>query len=93
MIVLRKMAAGRRWLDYPNNSLALAKQLTGGDIFFDGPNTNPANGGSPAELYAPGTWAQGSSYSHLDNVFDETPNALMTFSLNNGEANHATRAR
>ena len=77
------------WQDFPNNSAALANQLTGGDIFFDGPNTNPANGGSPAGLYAPGTWQQGSSYSHLDEVFNGTPNALMTYSLNNGEANHA----
>jgi hypothetical protein len=77
------------WQDFPNNSVALANQLTGGDIFFNGPNTNPANGGSPAELYAPGTWQQGSSYSHLDEVFNGTPNALMTFSLDGGEANHA----
>lgn len=74
--------------DFPNNSVALANQLTGGDIFFNGPNTNPANGGAPAELYAPGTWQQGSSYSHLDEGFNGTPNALMTYSLNNGEANH-----
>jgi hypothetical protein len=74
--------------DFPNNSVALANQLTGGDIFFNGPNTNPANGGAPAELYAPGTWQQGSSYSHLDESFNGTPNALMTYSLNNGEANH-----
>ncbi len=77
------------WQDFPNNSVALANQLTSGDIFFNGPNANPANGGSPAELYSPGTWQQGSSYSHLDEVFNNTPNALMTYSLDPGESNHA----
>ena len=41
------------------------------------------------ELYAPGTWNSGSSYSHLDQSFNGTPNALMTYSLGFGESEHS----
>ncbi len=73
---------------FSNPSTALANQLTSGNIFFDGPNTNSANGNSPAELYAPNPFRQGSSFSHFDEVFNDTPDALMTFALSNGEALH-----
>ncbi|MBU1748896.1 MAG: hypothetical protein KKA73_14500, partial [Chloroflexi bacterium] len=73
---------------YPNPSSALATALTGGNIWFDGSHANVANGGGRVKLYAPPTWSSGSSYSHLDEIFNSTPNALMTFSLDPGEANH-----
>lgn len=73
---------------FPNPSAALANQLTSNNIFFDGPNTRTANGGGPAKLYTPNSWQPGSSFSHLDEIFNGTPNALMTFSLNNGESAH-----
>ncbi len=41
-----------------------------GGLFFDGANAVAANGGSPAGLYTPTTWEEGSSVSHLD---DENP--------------------
>ncbi len=65
---------------YPNNSVALGNVLTGMDVFFDGPNANAGNGGLPPELYAPGTFEYGSSYSHLDEtVFGAGhPSSLMT---------------
>jgi uncharacterized repeat protein (TIGR01451 family) len=74
--------------DFPNNSAALGTQLTGNSLYFDGPNANAANGGSRPKLYAPSTWNPGSSYSHLDEIFNGTANALMTYSLDDGEAVH-----
>ncbi len=75
---------------FPNNSIALGNVLTGMDVFFDGDAATAGNGGSPAELYAPGTWEQGSSYSHLDEtVFAAgNPSSLMTPLLGSAEAIH-----
>ncbi len=81
--------AGTELVDgFTNNSVPLRNALLSDDIFFDGVNTNAANGGTPAELYAPGIWSQGSSYSHLGEVYNGTPNALMTYSLNFAEVQH-----
>lgn len=82
--------AGQKLIDsFPNNSAALAAQLTGGDLYFDSPRVRAANGGQPARLYAPGTWQQGSSYSHLDRVtYAGTENSLMTPVIANGEVQH-----
>ena len=74
---------------FANPSAVLGGQLIGNDIYFDGPNTTAANGGVPARLYAPGSWEQGSSYSHLnDATYDGSANALMTHAIAAGEANH-----
>jgi hypothetical protein len=73
---------------FPNPSTALATQLQSGSVFFDGPNANAANGGTRVPLYAPNPWQDGSSYSHLAESFNGTPNALMTFALPAGEAIH-----
>lgn len=73
---------------YANPSSALGTALTSGNLWFDGSNANAANGGNRVRLYAPATWQSGSSYAHLDEIFNGTQNALMTFSLDYGEANH-----
>ncbi|MDP2989485.1 MAG: hypothetical protein Q8O57_02840 [Kiritimatiellota bacterium] len=73
---------------YANPSTALGTVLTSGNVYFDGANANSANAGAKVKLYAPSTWASGSSYSHLDESFNNTVNALMTYSLSNGEVNH-----
>ena len=59
---------------------ARASAEVSGNLFFDGPHTNAANGGAPAKLYAPATYASGSSVSHLDEATFSTPNLneLMT---------------
>ncbi len=80
--------SGVALLSFPRNSLELGAQLTGNDVFFDGPNTNAANNNQPAELYAPFPWKYGSSYSHLGEVFNGTKNALMTYSISPGESEH-----
>jgi hypothetical protein len=79
---------GTPLLDYANGSMALGNALTSQDIFFDGTNANTANGGSPPELYAPSAWQPGSSYSHLDESYNGTVNALMTYSIGSGESEH-----
>ena len=74
---------------FPNNSTQLGNQLISGSVFFNGPNANAANGGSPARLYAPNPWRQGSSISHFDETtYNGTSNALMTPSIGSGEVEH-----
>ncbi|MFK7801107.1 MAG: hypothetical protein AB8G95_05725 [Anaerolineae bacterium] len=74
---------------FPNPSEALFQQVTSGNLFFDGPFSRAANGNAPVALYAPAQWSQGSSFSHLAESFNGTSSALMTFSLDSGEARHS----
>ena len=80
--------SGRSLLDFDYGSPDLATQLTSNDVFFDGPQTSAANGGAPAKLFAPSTWMPGSSYVHLDEVYNGTEHALMTYALSSGESLH-----
>jgi PKD repeat protein len=80
--------AGILLRSFPNNSTALGEQLTSGELYFDSPGGNFANGGSRVPLYAPSTWAQGSSYSHLAESFNTSEHALMTYSIAYGETIH-----
>ncbi len=73
---------------FANNSPELAAQLTSGSIYFNGTNAMKANGNANVKLYAPNPWKPGSSYSHLDEIFNGTPNALMTYSIGSGESIH-----
>lgn len=59
------------------NYLGDAADLTSGDVFFAGPNAMAANGGNPVPVYAPGTFAPGSSISHITSP----SNAVMQFSI------------
>jgi hypothetical protein len=74
---------------YSNPSAALLTQLTDGSVYFGGSNVVAANGGR-ARLYAPPSWASGSSNSHFDEqAFPTgTRNALMTPNLASGEVIH-----
>ena len=75
---------------FPNPSTLLGGELTGssGGVVFGGVNAVAANGGSPVALYTPATWNAGSSVYHLDEAFNGTDDALMTYSLYNGESVH-----
>jgi hypothetical protein len=75
---------------FSNPSTALAAQLTSNNLFWGGSNGVSANGGTPPKLYAPSTWAGGSSFSHLDDATFPTgnPNSLMTHALGMAEAIH-----
>ena len=84
--------SGQKLLDttlFPNPSAVLKTQLTSNDLYFNGANANAGNGGARVPLYAPATWQQGSSYSHLAESYNNTPNALMTFALPSGESIHS----
>jgi hypothetical protein len=83
--------AGQKILNtglYPNPSSALGTQMTSNNLYFNGPNARVANTGNRAKLYAPSTWQPGASYSHLDEMFNGTADALMTFSFGYQEVIH-----
>lgn len=73
---------------YGNPSTALGNTLRSNAVYFSGANANAANGGARVRLYAPSTWTPGSSYSHLDEIYNGTANALMTYSLQYQEVVH-----
>jgi hypothetical protein len=75
---------------FPQDSVALGNALKSGEVFFDGSASRAANGNAAPELYAPSSWQQGSSYSHLDeSVYGPgSPNSLMTPALLSAEAVH-----
>jgi hypothetical protein len=72
---------------FPNPSAALAGVLQSSGIFWGGASGAAADNGNRPKLYAPASWQQGSSYSHLDErtYAAGTPNSLMTPALASGE--------
>ena len=74
---------------YPNPSVALKTVLTSGNVFFDGYFANLGNGGNRVPLFAPSYWKGGSSFSHLGETYNNTVNALMTYSFSSGESAHS----
>ena len=48
---------------------------------FNGPNATAANGGNPAQIYAPTSWESGSSGSHLDDNCYTAPGAVSTYMM------------
>ncbi|MBN2004541.1 MAG: DNRLRE domain-containing protein [Anaerolineae bacterium] len=75
-----------------NGTVALGSALTSEDVFFDGPHARAAFGGNRPELFAPPSWMPGSSYSHLDESFNDYKSgedSLMTWSFAYGESVHA----
>ena len=73
---------------FPNPSTALRTVLTSGNVYFDGPQAKSANGGNKPKLFTPASWASGSSFSHLDEIYNGTSNAMMTYSLAPREVIH-----
>ena len=67
-------------LSFPDPSFALENQITSNDLFWNGKKGTQANGGIRPHLYAPSSWEQGSSYTHLDEITFPAGNAnsLMT---------------
>lgn len=75
-------------LTFRNNSNELKTQLTSNQIYFDGPVFRRFAVGSRARLYAPSSWDDGSSISHLDENSTPEQDALMTPFIDKGEAVH-----
>ncbi len=74
---------------YANPSTGLGSALTSNNIWFHGANAMTANGGQRVKIYAPSTWAGGSSYAHLDySTFAGTANRLMVYAISSGVSTH-----
>ena len=83
--------AGNKLTDtllFRQNSAELYNELTGGQLYFNGPVTRRYLNGDRARLYAPSEWDPGSSVSHLDELRTAEVNALMTPYIDLGEAIH-----
>lgn len=75
---------------YGNPSTALGSALTSTSLWFHGTNAMAANSGARVKMYAPATWAGGSSYSHLDYAtFSGGTNRLMVYAISSGVSTHA----
>lgn len=72
---------------FPNPSKALYSQLTGNNLFFDGPIVRQRTG-DKAALYAPSTYDPGSSIDHLSRLYDQTEHTLMTPGIRSGTSVH-----
>lgn len=75
---------------YPDNSNELYRQLTGNNLYLNGPIMRRRTG-QRARIYAPSTFDLGSSLYHLDENFypRRDTNSLMTPQLANAEAIHS----
>lgn len=74
---------------YANPSAALGRALTSNNIWFHGAKAMAANGGQRVKMYAPSTWSDGSSYSHLDDdTFKGGENRLMVPFISPGISTH-----
>lgn len=75
---------------FPNNSAALAGQLTSNEVYFSGPRAIAARG-MKVRLFAPAPWIQGVSGRALDETTYPTgdSNSLMTPYIARGEAIHS----
>jgi hypothetical protein len=75
---------------FPNNSIVLGDEFISNDIYFDGPLAKLQNGNLPVRLYAPTTFASGSSLEHLHegSYPASDPNSLMTPFINPQEVHH-----
>ncbi|MBL8010330.1 MAG: hypothetical protein JNJ64_06960 [Flavobacteriales bacterium] len=74
----------------PNPGTQLGDAMTGDQLRFNGPLVMTANGGTGARMYAPSTFALGSSCVHFnESTFPPgDPDELMTPFSSAGDANH-----
>ncbi len=84
-----KLGTGVPFISLPNTSAQLAAALTSGSLFFASPPALTAIS-APARLYAPPTYEDGSTFSHLDEATYPagTANSMMTPQLAQREAIH-----
>ena len=83
-------AGGTKLTAYANPSTALGDLLISNNLWFNGPNSRAANNGTRVKIYAPATWAGGSSYSHLDySSYVSTADNLMVYAISSGSSRHS----
>jgi len=77
-------------LVFPDQSTTLGDALVSNDIYFSGSNAIFANNGNQPKIYAPATYAYGSSINHFDeNSYPPSSgNALFTPFSSGNEVNH-----
>ena len=75
---------------FPNPSVALGSKFTSNTIYFNGANAVTANAGIRPRIYAPGSFALGSSLTHLNESSYPVGNVneLMTPNGSPAHANH-----
>lgn len=80
---------GEYLIDFPDPSTDLGDAFTGGDLFMDGTFAKAALGGERPELYAPSSFAGGSSLAHWDEAAFPAgdPNSLMSPQVGSAESN------
>jgi len=88
----RTIGADVPLISLPRHGSDLAYAITHGVNFYSvdesiGRMVDGMEYGS-AQLYTPTTWAQGSSYSHLDEVFNDTKADLMTYAIGHDHVIH-----
>ena len=82
-------SAGTKLTALTNPSTALGSLLTSNSLWFNGAYARAANGGTRLKMYAPSSWASGSSYSHLDySTFAGTTNNMMVYAVSSASAQH-----
>ena len=69
--------------DYVSPSMALADQFISNNIFYN--SESFVDKVTKPKIYAPAQFAGGSSLSHLDEIYNNTGDALMTFAFAGGE--------
>jgi hypothetical protein len=77
--------------DFPSPSTDLANLLQGANVLFNSPLAVAQNGGVKPKLYSPATFNNGSSISHLDEAFFNSPgdaDRLMTPQIAFAESIH-----
>jgi len=80
---------GNMLINYANPSIELGSLLISNNLWFHGENAMIGNNNNRVKMYAPTSWAGGSSYSHLDySTFSGSPSSMMVYALPNGAAYH-----
>ncbi|MFT5858529.1 MAG: hypothetical protein ACI865_000617 [Flavobacteriaceae bacterium] len=79
---------------FANLSIELGNEFESNDLFFSGSNANAANFGNPVKIYAPTTYADGSSLQHFnESTFPiSTGHGLLTPFIGTGEITHTPGA-
>jgi len=71
---------------YENNSVSLGEEITGNNIYFNGPRFGFE---TRAKVHAPRNFSGGSSISHVDaTTYRDTENRLMAPFINGGDINY-----
>ncbi|MBK7710289.1 MAG: hypothetical protein IPJ37_04580 [Bacteroidales bacterium] len=82
---------GRRLTDtlaFHNYSSDLRREMTNGNLYFNGPLLTTYTSGARARIWAPPIWDPGSSISHLDEDYTSNTDGMMTPYIDRGESIH-----